>query len=98
MFRLILMHRCIISQLRLTSTNVCKETALHHIGYTGIRGSDNPHLFPVHSEWGRCSFVFKASVEWATLPSEIRGIKSTPLFKHTLKSYLMNKLYSMDSH
>ena len=91
MLHIILMNRC-INQLAPAYFNksVQRDCTL---GYAGTRGSDNPHLFPVRSEWGKCFFVFRASVEWATFPSDIRGIKSAPLFKCTLKSYVMNLLY-----
>ena len=79
MFHLILMHSS-INQLAPTYLNKSVQRNCT-LCYAGTRGSDNPHLFPVRSEWGRCSFVFRASVEWATLPSEIRSIKSAPLFK-----------------
>ena len=86
MFHLILMHRC-INQLAPAYLNKSVQRNCT-LGYAGTRGSDNPHLFTVRSKW-RCSFVYRESLEWATLTSEIRGIKSAPLFKCTLKSYLM---------
>ena len=80
MLCLVLMHRC-INQLAPACLNksVQRDCILGYAGTTygtpyGTRGSDNPHLFPVNSERGKHSFVFRASLEWATLPSEIRGI------------------------
>ena len=88
MFRLILLHRCLNNLAPAYLTQSFHRNC--SLGYARTRGSDNPHIFPVKSEWGRRSFFFRASLDWSNLPPEIRSIKSVPLFKNALKSYFMN--------
>ena len=88
MFQLILLHRCLNNLAPAYLTQSFHRNC--SLGYARTRGSDIPHIFPVKSEWGRRSFFFRASIDWSNLPPEIRSIKSVPLFKNTLKSYLMN--------
>ena len=88
MFWLILLHRCLNNLAPAYLTQSFHRNC--SLGYARTRGSDNPHIFPVKSEWGRRSFFFRASLDWSNLPPEIRSIKSVPLFKNALKSYFMN--------
>ena len=54
--------------------------------------SHNKHFVPqVSIEWYRKSFTFKGSQEWNSLPSEIRTVRSSAVFRTKLRTYMLDK-------
>jgi len=41
--------------------------------------------------WSHKSFTFKGSQEWNSLPSEIRTLKSSAVFRTKLRTYMLDK-------
>ena len=57
------------------------------------RGHDHIKLFlpQVSTEWYHKSFTFKGSQEWNSLPSEIRTLRSSAVFRTKLRTYMLDK-------
>ena len=66
--------------------------ATAEFGSRVTRGHDHSKLFvpQVSTEWYHQSFTFKGSQEWNSLPSEIRTLRSSAVFRTKLRTY---KLY-----
>ena len=68
--------------------------ATTEFGSRVTRGHDHNKLFlpQVSTEWYHKSFTFKGSQEWNSLPSEIRTLRSSVVFRTKVRTYMLDKL------
>ena len=68
--------------------------AITEYGSQVTRGHDHIKLFflpQVSTEWYHKSFTFKGSQEWNSLPSEIRTLRSSAVFRTKLRTCMLDK-------
>ena len=68
-------------------------TATAEFGSRVTRGHNHNKLFvpQVSTEWYRKSFPFTGSQEWNSLPSDIRTLRLSAVFRTKLRTYMLGK-------
>ena len=91
MRRLALVRRCVMKEAPHCLNERLAATA--EFGSRVTRGHDHNKLFvpQVSTEWYHKSFTFKGSQEWNSLPSEIRTLRSSAVFRTKLRTYMLDK-------
>ena len=96
----LLVHRALLGQSPSYVTELLQPVNEQSTRHSSLRLADKNTLSVPRTalKFGERAFSVAAPTAWNSLPTDIRSISSTPVFKNKLKTFLFCKFYNTAGH